>query len=91
MYKLIILGLLFIGVSCKEPPQQKTGIIPQPNVIDYQQGSFLINDKTVIVVDNSEDGQTVANGLVSFLKLNFNLSVQIVSTTTNENAIQLMV
>ena len=91
MYKLIIIGLLFIGVSCEKPPLQKTGIIPQPNVIDYQQGSFLINDKTVIVVDNTEEGQTVAKGLVSFLKLNFDLSVQIVSTTTNENAIQLTV
>jgi hexosaminidase len=90
MYKLIILGLLFIGISCNEPPVQKTGIIPQPNVIDYQQGSFLITDKTVIVADKTEEGQTVANGLVSFLKLNFNLSVQIVSTTTNENAIQLL-
>jgi len=90
IHKLIILSLFIIGISCEKPPSVNTGIIPQPNIISYQQGSFQINEKTVIVVDETKEGLWVANELASFLQLNFNLNLQI-SSQIQENAIQLII
>ena len=66
--KLIVLCFLIIAMSCKKAELVRTGVIPQPNEMNYQKGSFAIGEKTAIVVANSEDGQRIANDLHAFLR-----------------------
>ena len=87
IYKFIILGLLFLSLACEKPETINTGIIPEPTVINYHEGDFLINQNTLIVSDTTEEGQKLAKELNSFLKLNFNLSLK-VSTHDKINSIK---
>ncbi len=82
--------MFFIVFSCKKETVEKTGIIPQPNFINYQEGTFSITENTTIVVKDSKEGQLIAAGLNSFLDTNFNLNLK-VSSESQANAIQLMV
>ena len=86
--KIIFLSFVLLFFSCKEKGQTITGIIPEPNVMKYQDGFFNINEKTVIVVDNSEEGQRLASELSMFLKHRFKLDVEI-TDRKEENAIRL--
>lgn len=88
-YKLLGLFFLVISVSCKKVEPVITGVIPQPNEINYQEGSFTIGEKTVIVVDKSEEGQRIAKELHAFLQTNFDLNLEI-SNKKQVNAIQLI-
>jgi hexosaminidase len=83
---ILVLSLLF---SCKKPVIVNTGIIPQPNSINYQQGQFQITAKTVIIIDDSEDLKRISNRLNAFLKTNFNLELAVTSKV-QENAISLL-
>src|SRR5690606_14678980 len=82
--------VLLITLSCKKETVEKTGIIPQPNFITYQEGSFSITENTAIVVDDSKEGQWIAKELKSFLDENFNLNLKITATPQG-NAIQFIV
>ncbi|RXJ50658.1 glycoside hydrolase family 20 protein [Gelidibacter gilvus] len=82
--------VLLITFSCKKETVEKTGIIPQPNYINYQEGSFLITENTTIVVDSSKEGQWIAKELNSFLNENFNLDLKI-TAKSQANAIQFIV
>lgn len=86
-YTQLIILSVFIG--CNNPKPPKMGIIPQPNEINFQEGVFSINDKTVIVVENNIEGQHMPNELRSFFKDNFNLALEF-STTVQDNAIHLI-
>lgn len=89
LLKLLVL-FSFIMVSCKKSePIEKTGIIPQPNSISYQEGTFLISDKTTIVV--SEEATSIAETLQAFLNSSFGLNIRISTEETQGNAIQLLV
>lgn len=88
--KHLLFFVLLLTISCQSETVEKTGIIPQPNAITYQEGTFTITQKTIIVVENSKEGLLIANKLNDFLKENFNLSLEI-STATQTNAIQLLV
>lgn len=88
-FKLSILfSLLFFVFSCKNGIVENPGIIPQPNFISYQKGTFEINENTVIVIEESKEGQWIAGELKSFLKDHFNLNLG-VSSVVQDNAIQL--
>ncbi len=87
---LLIFFTLIIVVSCKSEPIQKIGVIPQPNAINYQKGTFLITEKTKIVVANSKEGELIALTLNNFLAKNFNLNLK-TSTEPQTNAIQLVI
>lgn len=65
------------------------GVIPQPNEMNYQKGTFKLNDQTTIVVEDSEAGQKLAKELQVFLQTNFNLAIP-VSKEVQKNAIQLI-
>ncbi|RAJ15974.1 glycoside hydrolase family 20 protein [Arenibacter echinorum] len=87
--RLALLFILLVVTACKNIEPPKMGIIPQPNEINYQEGAFTINDKTVIVVENNIEAKQLANGLGSFLKDKFNLTLEY-STTAQDNAIHLI-
>ena len=82
--------VLFIASSCKNKSVEVTGIIPQPNLINYQEGTFSITDKTTIIVDESKEGQLIAEEVKAFLDKNFNLNLEI-SEEAQTDAIQLLV
>jgi len=84
----ILQGILSEPVVCAQKPVN-TGIIPQPDEINYLKGSFTIGKKTVIVVDNSNEGQRMAKDLCAFLQANFDLHLE-VSTKEQEDAIHLI-
>ena len=68
----------FILVSCnKRETIQKVGVIPQPNSISYSEGTFLITDKTTIVVTNSKEAYDIAGVLQTFINSNFGLNLNI--------------
>lgn len=89
-FKPLLLCILFMAFSCKKQAVEKTGIIPQPNSINYQEGTFLITDKTTIVVEDSKEANWVATELKSFLDENFDLNLNI-SSEPQSNAIRLVV
>jgi len=89
-FKQLIICILFITVSCQTETIEKVGIIPQPNAINYQEGTFTITDKTAIVIEDSKEGKMIATKLNVFLKENFNLNLNI-STEPQVNAIQLVI
>ncbi|WP_372802544.1 family 20 glycosylhydrolase [Lutibacter sp.] len=84
--KIIVLTVVLITISCQQEPPKRLGIIPEPAHIQYQDGYFEINEQTVIVIDESEDAKSIANELITFLKNQFSLSIE-VSTTAQNNAI----
>jgi len=88
--RLLTCFALFITVDCKSQTIEKPGIIPQPNSISYQQGTFLITEKTRIVIENSEEGKLIATALNVFLTENFNLHLR-TSTKPQKNVIQLLI
>jgi len=81
--------VLFAITACTKTAPVITGIIPQPNEINYQQGSFTINDKTVIVIDSNIQSKLLRTQLDTFLRSNFNLELQH-STNEQDNVIHLM-
>ena len=82
----------FILVSCnKREAIQKVGIIPQPNSISYSEGTFLITDKTTIVVTNSKEAHAIAGVLQTFINSNFGLNLKISTEEVQGNVIQLLV
>jgi hexosaminidase len=90
LIKTLILFTAFLVVSCKNNPIEKTGVIPQPNSINYHNGIFSITEKTKIVVEDSKEGQFIATALNVFLVKNFDLSLK-TSIEPQPNAIQLLV
>ena len=88
--RLLTFLALFIAVDCKSQTIEKIGIIPQPNSISYRQGTFLITEKTRIVVADSKEGQLIATALNVFLAENFNLHLK-TSAKSQKNAIQLLI
>ena len=90
LLKPLIFFILLIIISCKTKTIEKTGIIPQPNSITYQEGIFTITDKTKLVIDDTKEGQLIAEEVKTFLDENFNLNLK-TSTETQENAINLLV
>ncbi|MCK0114632.1 beta-N-acetylhexosaminidase [Gelidibacter sp. F63206] len=76
--------------SCNKETVKKNGIIPQPNFINYQEGTFLITENTTIVVEDSKEGNWIAAELKSFLDENFDLNLKI-SAESQSNAIRLIV
>ncbi|MFD1163271.1 beta-N-acetylhexosaminidase [Hwangdonia seohaensis] len=89
-FKLLIFFLFLVTVSCKNKVPAKAGVIPQPNLIEYQQGTFMVSENTVIVSENSEEGKRIAAELISFFDKNFNLKLN-TSTKIQDNAIQLII
>ncbi|MBO3097397.1 glycoside hydrolase family 20 protein [Gelidibacter pelagius] len=89
-FKALLLCVLFMAFSCKKKAVEKTGIIPQPNFINYQDGTFLITENTTIVAEDSKEGNWNAAELKSFLDENFDLNIEI-SSESQSNAIQLIV
>lgn len=89
VFKVLPFLLILIITSCKKSEPIFTGIIPQPNEITYQEGSFEINKSTVIVVDSTVEGEKLGAELHSFLKANFNLDLKTTSEN-QDNAIQLI-
>jgi hexosaminidase len=87
--KLPVFLVLFIITACTKTAPVITGIIPQPNEINYQQGSFTINDKTVIVIDGDIQPNLVKTQLENFIKSTFNLELQYASNA-QDNVIHLM-
>jgi len=90
LLKLTIFFVFLLTLSCKKEPIVKTGIIPQPNSIIYQEGVFSITENTIIVVENSEEGISIAKKLNIFLDRNFNLKLK-TSTESQKNSIQILV
>lgn len=79
-------------VSCnKREPIEKVGVIPQPNSINYSEGTFLISDKTTLAVNDSKEAHAIAEGLNDFLNLNFDLNLKISTDEPRGNSIQLVV
>lgn len=89
IYKLLAWSFLTMATSCKKVEPVMTGIIPQPNEIEYREGSFTIGEKTAIVVDDTEEGRRMAEDLRTFLQANFDLNLA-VSTGEQENAVHLI-
>jgi len=87
--RLTLLFILLVVTACKNIEQPIMGIIPQPSEINYQEGIFEINNKTVIVLGDKVEAKQVTNELGSFLKDNFNLSLKL-STVAQDNSIQLI-
>lgn len=81
--------LLLVVTACSNTEPTKMGVIPQPNEINYQPGTFKINDKTVIVVDSSFGEKQLTEEINSFLRDNFNTQLEI-SRSTQDNAIHLV-
>ncbi len=88
-FKLFLLFAILTTASCKNGATPKTGIIPQPNNISYQEGTFLITAETKIVAADSKEGRLIAEAIQTFLVENFNLSLK-VTTVPQTNAIQLI-
>jgi hexosaminidase len=88
--KFVLLCWLVITIACKEETFVITAIIPQPNEIAFQKGTFTINEHTLIVIDDSEDALRISDEMRSFLKANFNLKLE-VSSKDQENTIQLLI
>ncbi|QCX39653.1 beta-N-acetylhexosaminidase [Aureibaculum algae] len=86
----LIFCMLLIVISCKTQPIKKTGIIPQPNEVNYQDGTFTIAEKTTIVIENSKQSLLIASKLNAFLAKNFDLNLK-TKTEPQLNAIQLLV
>jgi len=84
---LVLVAILLF--SCEKKAIVNTGIIPQPNSINYLQGQFQITAKTVIVIDDSDDLKRISNQLNTFLKTNFKLELAVTSEV-QENAIFLL-
>ena len=79
-------------VSCnKSEPIEKVGVIPQPNSINYSEGTFLITDKTTLVITDSKEAHSIAETLHDFLNSNFDLNLKISIEENQGNAIQLLV
>jgi len=89
-FKLLVFCSFFITISCKNQAPEKTGIIPQPNFIEYEKGTFTITEKTVIVVDESEKAQRIVEELVSFFDENFDVKLN-TSPKIQDNSIQLKI
>lgn len=89
-FKLLIFFLFFITISCKNETPKKVGVIPQPNFIEYEKGTFRITEKTVIIVDNSKEAQRISKEIVSFFDENFNVKLK-TATKIQDNAIHLVV
>ncbi|MFD2535566.1 beta-N-acetylhexosaminidase [Gelatiniphilus marinus] len=77
-------------LSCNNKTPEKIGVIPQPNFIEYKKGTFIITEKTVIVVDASYEAKQVSDMLQSFFDKNFNIKLT-TSTKIKDNAIQLKI
>lgn len=90
LFKPLLVCILFIVSSCQKESLEKPTIIPEPDSISYKEGSFLITEATTVVVENTTEGQRIAEELRSFLKENFNLDLSIASTSQS-NAIQLKI
>ena len=81
--------LLLVVTACSHTKPPKMGVIPQPMEMNYQPGTFKINDKTVIVVDSSFEEKQLTEEINSFLKDNFNIQLEI-SRSPQKNAIHLV-
>ncbi|MEM6379968.1 MAG: beta-N-acetylhexosaminidase, partial [Bacteroidota bacterium] len=86
----LLLLLFLIGLyGCQKPAPEVLGVLPQPNEISYQTGTFEIDDQTIIVIENSEEARKLAAVVQAFLQANFDLDIEI-STKSKDNAIQLV-
>ncbi|WOD43819.1 beta-N-acetylhexosaminidase [Hwangdonia lutea] len=90
IFKQLLCFFFLVMVSCKNEEPVKTGIIPQPNLIEYQQGTFTVTENTVIVSENSEEAKRIANELVTFFDKNFSIKLN-TSTKIQNNAIHLKI
>lgn len=89
MLRLSLFLFLMVLLSCQQAEPARPGIIPQPVSIEYQEGTFAINEATILVTEATEAGQKQAELLRSFFQDRFQLDLD-VSTTERENAIQLV-
>lgn len=89
-FKPLCICILFVMFSCDKQTVETPGIIPQPNFLEYHEGSFLVKPNTAIIADNSIEGQFIADELKSFLKDQFNLTLKVTAEPQN-NAIYLKV
>ena len=87
--KIFMLFSSFLTVSCSYKIPDKVGVIPQPNFIKYKNGAFEITDKTIIVIDGSEEANRIANELNSFFNLNFKINLN-TSLKNKKNSIHLL-
>ena len=88
--KILILCSFFAIVSCSKKTIVNSGVIPQPNSIEYKEGIFTITEKTVIVTDGSEEALSIANKLNSFFNENFKINLRTSSKNQND-AIRLII
>lgn len=82
--------MLIAVTACKRTVPPMTGIIPQPNEFTTEQGTFTIDEKTVIVVDDTVEEAWNTKELTAFLKDNFNLKLKVTTSSELDNAIRLI-
>jgi hexosaminidase len=76
MKKTIIAALMALGIKANAQSSDQLALIPKPNHIEMQVGSFLINKSTRIVAKNAED-KKVAEMLNYFLKKKYNRTLKV--------------
>lgn len=67
-FKILVLFLFF---NILNSTSQNAIIIPKPNEISFRQGTFLIDENTIIV--SSENIKKITNSLQEYFKNNFNI------------------
>ena len=87
--KLLIFCLFSALLSCKKNTQENTSIIPQPNTIEYKEGTFEITEKTIIVADDTAEAKKIADDLIYFFNKNFKIKLK-TSAKEQNNAILLV-
>lgn len=88
--KPYLLLIVLLAVSCNTVTVEKTGVIPQPNTINYLDGTFTITENTTINTADIEEAKSIAKTLQAFIESRFGLHLEITNTTTNNSiALQL--
>lgn len=69
--KTLKILVLFLFFNILNSTSQNAIIIPKPNEISFRQGTFLIDENTIIV--SSENIKKITNSLQEYFKNNFNI------------------
>ncbi|MGJ1418055.1 beta-N-acetylhexosaminidase [Sphingobacterium spiritivorum] len=87
--KKILMGTLVLCIATfgfAQKQQQTVSIVPLPNSVQIQQGSFKINSKTRIAFDSKED-KRIAELFSDFIKTNYGLNLSIATKPSGSDLI----
>ncbi|SUJ07927.1 Beta-hexosaminidase [Sphingobacterium spiritivorum] len=87
--KKILMGTLVLCIATfgfAQKQQQTVSIVPLPNSVQIQQGSFKINSKTRIAFDSKED-KRIAELFSDFIKTNYGLNLSIAAKPSGSDLI----